>query len=314
MRHFFGQHKGMTAFVVVTVLLGGGLLAAGEYFYRVAFVPATKSFLNNSRTKKQQADRDWLQRTRQETWHEAAVGHPDWRLTAVYVPAERATKRTVVVAHGYMNTKEDMASYIRLFHDAGYNVLAPDDRAHGASDGDAIGYGWADRKDYLRWLNELLRRKGQDQQVALYGLSMGGATVMYLSGEKLPKRVYAIIEDCGYSSVDGVISHQAKSQYGLPRWPLVPLVLRIAQWHTGVDYKNANALAALRRNHLPTLFIHGTKDDFVPAAMLKDNYAASAGEKAIWRVPDAGHAQSLGKHPDEYARRVREFLNAHWPQ
>ena len=309
MKKFFGRHKILTTTTLVLVLLLAGAFGAGcEYFYRVAFVPAHKSFLSSGLTATQRADRQWLANAKKEHWTQAAAGHDSWTLRADYVPAATVSKKTIVVAHGYMNTKEDMASYIRMFHNAGYNVLAPDDRGHGQSDGDYIGYGWADRKDYLLWIKQLLDKQGQDQTIGLYGLSMGGATVMYLSGEKLPHQVKAIVEDCGYSSVDGEISYQAESMYHLPRWPLVPGVLRVAQMHTGVDYKNADALAALRKNHLPTFFIHGAKDKFVPTKMAHANYKASAGKKELWIVPGAAHAQSILKAPQQYQKRVTDFL------
>lgn len=309
MKNLIGKHKKLSiTLLVLVILLAGGFGAGCEYFYRVAFVPAHKSFLSSGLSARQRDDRNWLADTAKEKWTQAAAGHSSWTLRADYVPAATKSNKTIVVAHGYMNTKEDMATYIRMFHNAGYNVLAPDDRGHGQSDGNYIGYGWADRKDYLLWIQQLLRKKGTNQQLGLYGLSMGGATVMYLSGEKLPHQVKAIVEDCGYSSVDGEISYQAGSMYNLPRWPLVPGVLRVAQMHTGVDFKNADALTALRKNHLPTFFIHGAKDKFVPTKMVHANYKASAGKKQLWIVPGAGHAQSIFKAPQQYQERVTDFL------
>lgn len=34
-----------------------------------------------------------------------------------------------------------------MFHQQGYNVLLPDARAHGQSQGKYIGYGWPERYD-----------------------------------------------------------------------------------------------------------------------------------------------------------------------
>lgn len=303
------KHRKLTVALVVAAILLGAYGGACEYFYQVAFVPSTKDFLNNNRSQTEQRNRQWLAAVKKQHWTQSAAGHADWQLHADYIPAASKSAKTVVVAHGYMNTKEDMAAYIRMFHTAGYNVLAPDDRGHGESDGDYIGYGWADRADYQKWLKQLVRRGGSQQKIALFGVSMGGATVMYLSGMKLPKQVRAVVEDCGYTSVKDELSFQAKSMYNLPSWPLVPSVLRLAQMHTGVNYTAASATTALRKNKLPTFFIHGAKDKFVPTAMVYRNYKASAGVKQLWVVPGAGHAQSMTKHPDAYSRKVLNFLD-----
>ncbi len=38
-----------------------------------------------------------------------------------------------------------MTKYIRNFYERGYNVIAPDLRGHGNSEGDYVGMGWHDR-------------------------------------------------------------------------------------------------------------------------------------------------------------------------
>ena len=55
----------------------------------------------------------------------------------------------------------------------GFNVLAPDDRGHGQSQGNYIGYGCPDRLDYLKWINQIIKKQGQQSQLALYGVSYG---------------------------------------------------------------------------------------------------------------------------------------------
>lgn len=43
--------------------------------------------------------------------------------------------------------------------------------------------GWPDRKDYVQWIEKVLTENGQQEQITLYGVSMGAATVMMTSGE-----------------------------------------------------------------------------------------------------------------------------------
>ncbi|WP_461214966.1 alpha/beta hydrolase [Lacticaseibacillus sp. GG6-2] len=297
--------------VIVIVLIG--VLAASMYFYQVAFVPSKKGFLSTSTPRIQRSAEKWLKTVPKQTWTEEAAG-AKLRLVADYVPAAHKSTQTVVIAHGYMGKKEDMAARIRMFHDAGFNVLAPDDRGHGQSQGKYIGYGWPDRLDYLKWLHKLIKNVGANQHIALYGESMGGATVMYLAGERLPKQVQAIVEDCGYTSIEDELAYQAKSMYHLPKWPLVPAVVAYASLKTGYDVGAAVAPKQLAKNTRPIMFIHGTNDKFVPTYMVKTNYKATHAKKTLWLVKGAGHAQSYYHDPKLYAKRVIGWIETSFQQ
>ena len=82
----------------------------------------------------------------------------------------------------------------------GFTVLMPGLRGHGESTGHYIGMGWHNRLDMLRWIDEIVR-DDPEAEIVLFGISMGGATVMMTSGEALPPNVKVIVEDCGYTSV-----------------------------------------------------------------------------------------------------------------
>lgn len=209
--------KIILAIVLVLVI---GLIAAGNYFYSYAVVPAKKDFLASSSSNKS------TELVTAETWFNDKNNRTDWQLdskdglilSAYYLPAEKESHKTVIIAHGYMGQASDMPQYAKIYHDLGYNVLMPDARGHGRSEGDYIGFGWDERKDYLQWIDRVIKNDPASE-IVLHGVSMGGATVMMTSGEKLPENVKAFIEDCGYSSVNGELSYQLKEMFNLPAFP-----------------------------------------------------------------------------------------------
>ena len=76
------------------------------------------------------------------------------RLHALYLRADTLTPRTAIVVHGYTDNAVRMLHIAYLYnHDLRYNVLLPDLRFAGLSDGDHIQMGWNDRKDVLRWMD-----------------------------------------------------------------------------------------------------------------------------------------------------------------
>lgn len=229
-------------------------------------------------------------------------------MSAIYLPAEKKSDKTVIVAHGYMGNAETMANYAKMFHDLGYNVLVPDARGHGRSEGDYIGFGWPERKDYVQWIDKILAETGQSQQIVLYGVSMGLATVMMTSGEKLPNNVKAIIEDCGYSSVDEELAYQLKDMFNLPSFPLIQVTSLITKIRAGYFLGEASAVDQLTKNTKPMLFIHGDADTFVPYNMLAKVYLCNKGTKRKIRGQGSRTRKSVSGRPRKVsANRQRVF-------
>ncbi|CAM3042672.1 alpha/beta hydrolase [Lactiplantibacillus plajomi] len=304
------RKKWLVALMTVVTVLIVGVAGGSFYLYHFAFEPTPKVLNHSSSKNKQTLKRNqaWLKRVDKQTWHETSATD-DLKLVADYVPAKQKTNKTIVIAHGYMGNKEEMASYIRLWHRQGYNVLAPDDRGNGKSEGNYYGFGWPDRLDYVKWTKQVIRRNGQSSQIGLFGVSMGGATVMMMSGERLPTQVKAIIEDCGYTSVGDELGYELKQLYHLPNFPLLYTANWVAQSKAHFNFMTASSVDQLKQNKLPIFFIHGDQDTFVPTKMVYENYrATSVKDKQLWVVHGAAHAESFTKHPQLYTKKVATFM------
>ncbi|MGO3914476.1 alpha/beta hydrolase [Enterococcus viikkiensis] len=285
------------------------LIAAGNYFYSYAVVPTEKDFMSETSEKKS------AELIAAENWFNNKNNRSEWqlqskdglKLSAYYLPAQKDQHKTVIIAHGYMGQASDMPQYAKIYHDLGYNVLMPDARGHGKSKGDYIGFGWPERKDYLQWIDRIVKDDSQSE-IVLHGVSMGAATVMMTSGEKLPENVKAFIEDCGYSSAKDELSYQLKDMFNLPAFPLIPVTSLITKIRAGYFFGEANAVKQLHNNTKPMLFIHGDKDDFVPFSMLDKVYEATNGPKEKYVVHGAKHAEALSTDPAMYQEKVTGFL------
>lgn len=300
--------KILIAIVVLIVVI---LIGAGMYFYNYAVVPSKKDFLAGDTP-----GTDVEAENPEEKWFKDESSREYWDLTsddglklkAIYLPSEEKTDKNVIMAHGYMGNAETMASFAKMYHDWGYNVLIPDARGHGESEGTYIGFGWPERKDYLQWIDKLIDKNGTKAQITLYGISMGGATVMMTSGEQLPKNVKAIVEDCGYSTVNEELSYQLKDMFNLPAFPLVPVTSLITKIRAGYFFGEASSIAQLKKNQTPILFIHGDADKFVPFEMLEEVYQATEAPKEKFVVKGAAHAKAYDVDPEAYKEKVESFL------
>ncbi|OJG55863.1 hypothetical protein RV06_GL001445 [Enterococcus haemoperoxidus] len=253
----------------------------------------------------QQGDVFWHQAFAQDYWIETdgeklysrlIVSHPD-------------SKKWVICVHGYRSYgKRDMAFVASKFSEQQYNILVPDLRAHGKSTGNIIGMGWLDRFDLLKWINEVLTIE-PSAEIILFGGSMGAATVMMTSGEALPDNIKGLVVDCGYSSVYDEFGAMLQSAFKLPAFPILTIADSLAKKKVGYSLKEASSVAQLAKNNLPTLFIHGTGDKFVPHQMIYDNMEATNGVKESLIVENAPHLSSFIYEPEHYFDTVFEFVH-----
>ena len=201
-----------------------------------------------------------------------------------------------------------MSSYAKNYYDMGYNVLIPDLRSHGLSEGDYIGMGWDDRLDIISWINNILEDNA-DAEIILHGVSMGAATVSMVSGEDLPSNVKAIVADCGYTSVWDEFAYQLDDLFSLPQFPILNVSSLVSKVRAGYFLGTASSLKQVEKSKTPILFIHGDKDDFVPYYMMEELYNATSSEKEMLTIKDAGHAKSSEVDPETYWTTVYNFTN-----
>lgn len=226
----------------------------------------------------------------------------------IYTPADGGkSPRWAILCHGYTSQAAHMQTHARHISRMGFNILLPDARGHGKSEGTYIGMGWHDRRDIVAWTKHILSR-APDARILLFGISMGAAAVMMAAGEAdLPASVRAVVEDCGYSSVWEEFAYQVKKLFGLPRFPVLHIASRIAQRRYGWNFREASAVEQLKKSRLPILCVHGSKDTFVPVRMIEQVYVAACGFKRKLIVEGAGHGAAAAVGGESYWQTLREF-------
>ncbi|MBP2118175.1 alpha/beta hydrolase [Cohnella lubricantis] len=292
------------------------LIAASLHFYQVAVSRKGNKKAMSSSPDLEQDDNPFtppevMAWVREQPLEDVSiVSHDGLTLRGYYLPASRPSDRTVILAHGYTGDAiGNMSALAKLYHESlGYNVLMPDARGHGRSDGEYIGFGWHERKDYGKWIDYVIGRVGAGSQIVLHGISMGGATVLMASGEKLPDQVRGIVSDCAYTSAKDILSYQLKRLFKLPAVPFVPLTSLVCRLRAGYLFGEASAEKQVARSTKPILFIHGEADTFVPFEMVHRLYDSCVSIKEKLVIPNAGHAVAYFTDRELYAGALRSFL------
>ena len=288
----------------------GSLAAAGNYFYELAMIPKRHDpTADTDPSDPIYQGRLWLrgQKNRRDVYVTSVDG---LKLHASVIRgADPNGHRWVIGIHGYSDSSDCMGVYARHYVEQGWNVLLPDLRGHGSSQGDYVGYGWDDRLDIVAWVSRLIHRDPKSV-IALHGISMGAATALMTTGGPLPANVKAVVSDCAYTSALAIMRHVFEHN-GSSRGPAGPALTALrstTKRRAKFDLKHADALTAVRRSKTPTLFIHGVNDDFVPASMMADLYEAAKCPKEFLWMPQAGHARSVAADPALYWATVDDFL------
>ena len=146
----------------------------------------------------------------------------------VYIVDEKSDKWAVVVHP--VNTSGSLMYRIigTMYTEQGYNVIAPDLRGAGSSDG-SVAMGYLESLDIYDWIKDLNENyqstdrygvKVAPKTIIVHGISLGAATTLQLAtnpdiaaakGEPYTKNltqlnVKAFVDDCGYASMSDIIT------------------------------------------------------------------------------------------------------------
>ena len=217
-------------------------------------------------------------------------------------------KRILIAMHGWRSSwSRDFGLIADFWRQEGCSVLYPEQRAHGESGGEYLGFGMLERHDCKQWIRWLGERNPEGLPIYLVGISMGASTVLMTAGMELPPQVRGVIADCGFTSPREIWKHVAEENlhmhYGFYARSADGLCRKKIQLGSG----DCSTVEALRDCELPVLFIHGTDDSFVPITMTYENYKACKGPKRLLVVPGAEHGMSWCVDPDGYRQALRDF-------
>lgn len=302
----------ISIFIILLTLFIGVSSLVGVLFYNLALnANYSKDIIYAEYNDKNLNDaQKWLEE--KSNYSDKYIESYDKLQLHSYVVSQNSNKWAIVV-HGYGGSGKLMSDKSKYFYDMGYNVLIPDLRGHGKSEGDYIGMGWKDRLDIISWINFIIK-ENPNAEIVLHGTSMGAATVLMTSGENLPSNVKAIVADCAYTSAWDEFSYQLETYLKVPSYYILNVTNMVTKLKAGYSLKEASALESVKKATVPILFIHGDKDKFVPYSMMDKLYDATNSPKEKLTIEGGEHANSDLVSPFLYWLTVEDFLNQYVTQ
>jgi len=303
----------MTVYILLCILLAA-IFGGAYYAYRMAFYSPTRDREKIPEVKGKQYEpfkpviRDLFRELQNKPCEFVSIQSNDGLTLSARYYHNRDGAPLAIGFHGYKSCwLTDFCGGADIAFQMGQNVLLIDERAHGKSQGRTITFGIKERQDLLCWLEYALNRFGPDVKILLYGVSMGGATVVMASELDLPENVKGIVADCPYSAPLDVILEVGR-QTGYPVKLIKPFVILGAKIYGGFDIRETSGAEAVRHAKVPILIIHGEDDTFVPPEMSRVIQEANPDMVTRHTFPGAYHALSYMVDTPRYRALVKAFM------
>ena len=288
--------------VVIVILIGAGYFV-GNYFVNFALKappPATANIADPNLKAPPTPNFP------AENW--TLTSADGFNLNATYYKPAIESHDWAILIHGYGRDQTFANDYAEEYLKRGWNVLTPDLRGCGTSEGIYLTMGALESQDIVLWAEKIVATDPQ-AKIILHGVSMGAATAM-MTAALNPPHLAAVVEDCGYTSAYEMFTAQLDKIFGLPEFPIMPIVDIVSKIKVGVAISDAAPLKSVDKISVPILFIHGDADKLVPYEMMSRLFnAATSSRKEQFTVAGAGHADAKRSNPAVYFDTVFKFLS-----
>lgn len=248
----------------------------------------------------------------------------------MYNPRARAT---VVICHGFMCDKFDIAFLYHLFPKKEFNCLIFDFRAHGEHAANQLCTLGKDEALDVAAAAQFCRHHQllKDKPLLVYAFSMGAVSAIEAQS-KNSSLFDAMILDCPFDSTENIIKRALGGvqfsifgyQFSMPGKSLLEkyafhpyiqtLVKAVLRAVSPLDAKNINICAApvvpmetVSKITVPCFFIHCKNDEKVSVEGIKQIFSKAGGYKRLWITNGRHHFDSFFYNSIKYKHEVRQF-------
>jgi len=213
-------------------------------------------------------------------------------------------KGTVALFHGYKGSKTGISNEASAFRKLGYNTIVLDFRAHGNSEGNTCTFGYKEAED-VRLVYDYLKEKGE-QNIFLYGISMGAATITKAINDYglSPSR---IILDMPFGTISSAVKGRIKMM-NLPVEPLATLLIFWGGTEHGFWAYGIKPSEYVKKIKCPVLLQVGKNDPRVSFEETNDIYTNIPAQKKLVVYENSGHESLCNKENNKWLSEITAFL------
>ena len=214
-------------------------------------------------------------------------------LNGWYVPGKKSSPddnlHTLLWFHGNSGNINRRLDNIKMLHDrVPVNVFIFDYRQYGRSEGKITEQGtYIDSRAALAYLRS--RSDVNNETIIFFGRSLGSAISVELA---VKEKCRALILETPFTSI---------KEMGKKLYPYLPFTFFLR-----TKYDTLSKIGDIK---VPTLIMHGDKDELVPIEQGKILYEQANEPKEFYTIPGAMHNDTHIVGGEEYFDVIREFVN-----
>ena len=199
----------------------------------------------------------------------------------------------IVFFHGNGEIASDYDELSALYTQRGVNLFVMDYRGYGKSTGrPTLSSMMRDAGVLFRSASEELRNDGFTGDLWVMGRSLGSASAIEIARQS-GAELKGLIVESGFSDTLGLLRRIGVS------------LLKAEEGAPWIRYNESS----IKTVAVPTLIIHGRRDQIIPASDGEALYTASgAGKKELLIIPGAGHNDLLWVGMNEYMDAIVRFV------
>ena len=211
----------------------------------------------------------------------------------------------IILLHGAGGSRATMRGYAETLARHGFGVLAVDLRGHGQSQGATNRLGWQGTLDVGAAV-QFLQGRAEVQRIGALGSSMGGEVL--LGAASAYPQIAAIIADGATArSIEEILALETNRP--LVRNFTARVMMTTVQLLSGQQPPKPLLDSMIEADTTHFLLIAGGAN--AREVAYNQLFQASLGDRAgLWVAPEAAHTAAFARYPEEYERRVVEFLQA----
>ncbi len=224
-------------------------------------------------------------------------------LDAWFTQVKKA-KGTVVLCHGFGGEKSSLNNVAAQFQRMGYNTFQFDFMGAGSSSDNRCTIGYLEAQN-VKDVVAYLEGKGFTNIIG-FGASMGAVALLRAAG---PMQVpfSALVLECPFGSMLQTVA----ARFDLVGVPPFPLANLLTFWGGAINGFNAfshNAMQYASTIKVPTLLLHGAKDEYVTTDEVSAIYSQLNGPKKLHVFKSAQHENYNNRFADQWVVQVTSFL------
>ncbi|MDY6047975.1 MAG: alpha/beta hydrolase [Bacilli bacterium] len=225
-------------------------------------------------------------------------------LKGIYYPCV-GSKKTVICIHGYTSHAEREWAFNGLFyHELGYNVLIPYQRAHGISEGKYITFGALESKDSILWAKKI-DSLVEGGEIIFHGLSMGGGVLLNLCDLEI-NNVKGLIIDAPSISISNFFDNVSKEFFKRKSDKIAYLCKKRFNEEFGVDIEDYNGLERVKSSRYPILLARGENEEL--QEYFDEIVKSNPNKTKVVVLKGCDHGNGMYKETEVFQSAIKEFL------